>query len=66
METQLDHTYLRPGIISRAAAVGPGAVGVGTGVLLACWGLSFFFHYNDPVVKKLDALYGSARDADAE
>jgi hypothetical protein len=57
METQLDHIYLRPGIIPRAAAVGLAAVGVGTGVLLVCWGLSFFLHYNDPVVKKLDALY---------
>jgi hypothetical protein len=56
METHLDHTYLRPGIISRAAAVGLAAVGIGAGVLLACWGLSFFFHYDDPVVKKLEAL----------
>ena len=56
METQLDHTYLRPGLIARAAAVGLAAVGVGAGVLLACWGLSFFWRYDDPVVRKLEAL----------
>jgi hypothetical protein len=31
-------------------------VGVGAGVLLACWGLSLFFHYDSPVVKRLDDL----------
>jgi hypothetical protein len=56
METELDHTYLRPGVISRAAAVGLAAVGAGAGMLLACWGLSFFFHYDDPMIKKLDIL----------
>jgi hypothetical protein len=56
METQLDHTYLRPGIISRAAAVGVAAIGIGAGVLLACWGLSFFWHVDDAVLRSLDAL----------
>jgi hypothetical protein len=56
VETQLDHTYLRPGLISRAAAVGLGAVGAGAGVLLACWGLSFFWRYDDPVAGKLEAV----------
>jgi hypothetical protein len=56
VETQLDHTYLRPGIISRAVAVGLAAAGIAAGVLLACWGLSFFFHYDSPVVKRLDDL----------
>lgn len=56
METQLDHTYLRPGIISRAAAVGLAAMGVGAGVLLACWGLSFFWHVDDAVVRRLEAI----------
>ena len=56
METQLDHTYLRPGIISRAAAVGFAAVGVGLGVLLACWGASFFWHPDDAVLRRLDAI----------
>jgi hypothetical protein len=56
METQLDHTYLRPGLIGRAVAVGLAAVGVGAGVLLASWGLSFFWRYDDPVLHRLDAL----------
>jgi hypothetical protein len=56
METQLDHTYLRAGIISRAAAVGLAAVGVGLGVLLACWGASFFWHIDDAVVRRLDGI----------
>ena len=56
MDTQLDHTYLRPGIISRAAAVGLAAIGVGGGMLLACWGLSFFWHVDDAVLRRLDAL----------
>jgi hypothetical protein len=56
VETQLDHTYLRPGIISRAAALGLAALGVGAGVLLACFGLSFFFQHDSPVVQRLDAL----------
>jgi hypothetical protein len=56
METQLDHIYLRPGIISRAAAVGLAAMGVGAGVLLACWGLSFFWHVDNAVVRRLEAI----------
>jgi hypothetical protein len=56
METQLDHTYLRPGIISRAAAVGLAAVGVGAGVLLGCWGLSFFWHVDNALVRRLEAI----------
>jgi hypothetical protein len=56
METQLDHIYLRPGIISRAAAVGLAAMGVGAGVLLACWGLSFFWHVDNAAVRRLEAI----------
>jgi hypothetical protein len=56
METQLDPTYLRPGLIARAAAVGLAAVGIGAGVLLTCWGLSFFWRYDDPVLHRLDVL----------
>src|SRR5262249_55485657 len=52
-ETVLDHTYLRPGIVTRAGAVGLAAIGIGAGVLLACYGASFFFNTNS---KRLDAL----------
>jgi hypothetical protein len=56
METVLDHTYLRPGVVTRASAVGLAALGIGAGVLLACWGLSFFFHYDSSIVTRLAAL----------
>jgi hypothetical protein len=52
-ETVLDHTYLRPGIVTRAGAIGLAAIGVGAGVLLACYGASFYFNTNS---KRLDAL----------
>jgi hypothetical protein len=52
-ETVIDHTYLQPGIVSRAAAIGLAAVGIGAGVLFACYGASFFFNANS---KQLDAL----------
>jgi hypothetical protein len=52
-ETVLDHTYLRPGIVTRAGAIGLAAIGIGAGVLLACYGASFFFNTNS---KRLDAL----------
>src|SRR5258708_9949548 len=41
MEQRLNHKYLRPGPIARATAIGIIAAGIGAGVLLACWGLSF-------------------------
>jgi hypothetical protein len=31
-------------------------MGVGAGVLLACWGLSFFWHVDDAVVRRLEAI----------
>ena len=52
-ETVLDSTYLQPGIVARAGAVGVAAIGIGAGVLLACWGASFFFNTSN---KRLDAL----------
>src|SRR5262245_515806 len=52
IETVLDHTYLRPGIVTRAGAIGLAAIGIGAGVLLACYGASFFFTNS----KRLDAL----------
>jgi len=58
METQLDARYLRPGVFSWAGAIGLGTIGVGLGVLLACWGLSFFWHRDDPVLHRLDSVVG--------
>ncbi len=50
MEQRLDATYLRPGLIERAATLGIGAVGIGTGVLLAAWGISLVRRYTPPEV----------------
>jgi hypothetical protein len=41
MEQQIDATYLNPGSLTKAFAVGIAAVGVGAGALLAAWGFSF-------------------------
>jgi hypothetical protein len=45
MEQRLDATYLRAGLIERTIAMGIGAVGIGTGVVLAFWGVSFIWRY---------------------
>lgn len=50
MEQQLNSTYLRPGMIERAAAMGIAAAGIGTGVLLAAWGISFLWRYTPPEI----------------
>jgi hypothetical protein len=50
MEQRLDATYLRPGLAERSIAVGIGAVGVGTGILLAAWGISFLWRYTPPEI----------------
>jgi hypothetical protein len=52
-ETVLDPTYLQPGVVARGGAVALAAVGIGTGVLLACWGASMFFNTNN---RRLDVL----------
>ena len=44
MEQRIDATFLRPGLIHRAAALGLGAVGIGTAIFLASSGLSFLQH----------------------
>jgi hypothetical protein len=54
MEQRLDATYLQPGLIHRAAAVGFCAISIGVGIFLATWGISFLWHpAEDP---RIDAL----------
>lgn len=59
-ETVLDPTYLQPGAVARGGAVALAAVGIGAGVLLACWGASMFFNSNnrrlDVLVSKIEEL----------
>jgi hypothetical protein len=50
MEQRLDATYLRPGLIERAAALGVGAVAIGVAILLAAWGISFLWRYTPPEI----------------
>jgi hypothetical protein len=50
MEQQLDATYLGHGPIERAAAIAVVAGGIGLGVLLAAWGLSFLWRYTPPEI----------------
>jgi hypothetical protein len=51
MEQRLDATYLRHGLVERSVAVGIGAVGVGTAILLAAWGISFLWRYTPPEIR---------------
>jgi hypothetical protein len=50
MEQRLNPTYLRPELFERTIAMGIGAVGVGTGILLAAWGISFLWRYTPPQI----------------
>src|SRR6516225_3018013 len=50
MEARLDATYLRPGPFERAAAMAIVAVAVGTGILLAAWGISLLWRYTPPEI----------------
>jgi hypothetical protein len=50
MEQRLDATYLRPGLAERTTAIGIGAVCIGTGILLAAWGISFLWRYTPPEI----------------
>ena len=50
MEQRLDATYLRAGLVERATAIGIGAVCIGTGILLAAWGISFLWRYTPPEI----------------
>jgi hypothetical protein len=58
-ETVLDPTFLQPGVVARGGAIAMAAVGIGAGVLLACWGASMFFNSNS---KRLDALTAKVED----
>jgi hypothetical protein len=51
MEQTLDATYLRPGLVERAMAVGLFAAGIGMGILLATWGISFLWRYTPPEIR---------------
>jgi hypothetical protein len=51
MEQRLDATYLRHGPVERTIAMGIGAVGLGTGILLAAWGISFLWRYTPPEIR---------------
>src|SRR6202030_4801440 len=50
MEQRLDATYLRAGLVERAIAIGIGALCIGTGILLAAWGISFLWRYTPPEI----------------
>src|ERR1700730_3174199 len=50
MEQRLDASCLRPGLVERAAATGISAFGIGTGVLLAAWAVSFLWRYTPPEI----------------
>jgi hypothetical protein len=50
MEQRLDATYLRAGPIERLIAMAVGAVGIGTGILLAAWGIAFLWRYTPPEI----------------
>ena len=51
MEQRLDATYLRPGLTERSAALGIGAIGIGVGIFLAPWGISFLWRYTLPEIR---------------
>src|SRR5262245_4357529 len=55
MEQRLDATYLRSGPFERAAAVGFCAVAIGTGILLAAWGISFLWKYTSTEIRVTQA-----------
>ena len=59
-EAVLDPTYLQPGVVARGGAVALAAIGIGAGVLLACYGASFFFTTNN---KRLDALTAKVEES---
>ena len=50
MEQRLDHTYLCPGLTECSIAVGICAAGIGMGIFLAAWGISFLWRYAPPQI----------------
>jgi len=50
MEQRLDASYLRPKLVEPAAAIGISAAGIGMGVLLAAWGISFLWRSTPPEI----------------
>jgi hypothetical protein len=50
MEDQLVGTYLRPGVIERATAIGITSVGIGIGIFIGAWGVSLLWHYTPPEI----------------
>jgi hypothetical protein len=53
MEQQLDATYLRPSFVAKAFALSIAAIGIGTSILLAAYGLSLFWRPT-PIPTTLD------------
>jgi hypothetical protein len=47
---RLDATYLRSGLTERAIAAAICAAGLGTGIFLAAWGISFLWRYTPPEI----------------
>jgi hypothetical protein len=50
MEQRLDATYVRHGLIERAAATAFVSIGIGAGVLLGAWGVSCLWRYTPPEI----------------
>jgi hypothetical protein len=50
MEQRLDASYLRAGLVERATAIGITSVGIGTGILVAAWGVSLLWRYTPPEI----------------
>jgi hypothetical protein len=48
MEQRLDATYLRQSSVDRAAAAALVSAGLGVGIFLAAWGISFLWRYTPP------------------
>ncbi len=54
MEQQLDATYLRPSFVSKALGLSVAAIGLGTSILLAAYGISFFWRPMQVAVAPID------------